>query len=47
MKKIIPLDDYNMMVPHTDEWDWIGTARQTFSRNALRAAWKIIEYEEQ
>lgn len=44
MTKIILYDDYNSRVP--TEQDVIGTVRPMFSRNALRASWKIIEIED-
>lgn len=47
MKKIIVYDDYNNVIPPPEKQNVIGTVRQTFSRSALRASWKIIEiYEE-
>lgn len=46
MTKIIPYNDYGGYIPK--EQDVIGTVRPMFSRNALRASWKIIEiYEEE
>lgn len=44
MSKIILYDDYNNRIPK--EQDVIGTVRPMFSRNALRASWKIIEVYE-
>ena len=29
-----------------EQWDYIGTVIQTFSRNGLRNGWKIIEVED-
>lgn len=45
MKKIIIYDDYNNNIPKNQEV--IGTVRPMFSRNALRASWKIIEIEDE
>ena len=45
MKKIILYDDYNNVIPKNQ--DVIGTVRPMFSRTALRASWKIIEYEDE
>ena len=45
MKRIIIYDDYNNIIPNNQ--DVIGCVRPMFSRNALRASWKIVElYEE-
>lgn len=44
-KKIIVYDDYNNVIPKNQ--DIIGTVRPMFSRNALRASWKIIEVEDE
>lgn len=45
MKKIILYDDYNNVIPKNQ--DIIGTVHPMFSRTALRASWKIIEYEDE
>lgn len=45
MTKIIPYNDYGGYIPK--EHNVIGTVRPMFSRNALRASWKIIEIEDE
>jgi site-specific DNA-cytosine methylase len=42
-RKIIPLDDYNGIIPPADKWDFVGSITTMWGRNAFRAGWKLIE----